>query len=117
MLNQSVSCQTSNHQHPPIGSRNGTSIDGLFGGTMAPPAVTAMPRVFPRYAACPFVEPMVAVAGIDPVAGGLVARLARPGRNLTGLSILVSQLMPHTDRRILSDRHVFGSRRSYKSRG
>jgi putative ABC transport system substrate-binding protein len=38
--------------------------------------------------------PIVFSVGIDPVAGGLVASLARPRGNLTGFSVFVSELMP-----------------------
>jgi putative ABC transport system substrate-binding protein len=38
--------------------------------------------------------PIVAVIGGDPVAEGLVAGLAHPGGNLTGVSFLTAQLMP-----------------------
>jgi putative ABC transport system substrate-binding protein len=38
--------------------------------------------------------PIVSVMGSDPVAAGLIASLARPGGNLTGVSFLTAELMP-----------------------
>jgi len=38
--------------------------------------------------------PIVSVIGGDPVAAGLIASLARPGGNLTGVSFLTRELMP-----------------------
>src|SRR6266436_2512591 len=38
--------------------------------------------------------PTVFLTGTDPVGDGLVASLARPGGNLTGLSVLNVELMP-----------------------
>ena len=38
--------------------------------------------------------PIVFIGGGDPVRSGLVASLAKPGNNLTGVSIMASELMP-----------------------
>ena len=83
-LNQSMSCQTSNHQHPPIDGRNGTTIEGLFGGTVAPPAVTAMLMGFPALRRCPLVAPMVACGRRTTETGGKASFLICSAREALG---------------------------------
>src|SRR5215831_17154038 len=38
--------------------------------------------------------PIAAVVGGDPIADGLIASLARPGGNLTGVTFMMTELMP-----------------------
>jgi len=63
----------------------GRKVDVIV--TQAPPAARAAKNATSTI-------PIVFVVGDDPIAEGLVASLARPGANLTGVSMLTGELMP-----------------------
>jgi len=64
----------------------GRKVDVIVGGAGPPSAFAAKNATS--------TIPIVFTSGADPVATGLVASLSRPGGNLTGVSILYTELVP-----------------------